>query len=65
MQGHSGFDVRTYDVVLIDGRFRNACAYAIVPYLRPDSIVAWHDFDDDAWERFKAGAYARPLLSST
>ena len=31
----------TYDVVLIDGRLRNACAYAIVPYLHAGSIVAW------------------------
>lgn len=26
-------------------------AYAIVPYLRSDSIVAWHDFDEISWNQ--------------
>ena len=40
---------RTYDVVLIDGRARAACAHAVVPYLSADSVVLWHDFDRDKW----------------
>lgn len=40
---------RSYDVILIDGRARSACAHAVVPYLRPESVVLWHDFDSDAW----------------
>ena len=53
--GPKYFPPTTYDVVLIDGRHRNACAYAIVPYLRSDSVVAWHDFDDASW-RLVAGS---------
>ena len=45
------FGVDAFDVVLIDGRYRNACAYAVIPFLRDDSIVAWHDWDDASWRR--------------
>ena len=33
VQAPGRFGVAAYDVVLIDGRFRNACAFAILPYL--------------------------------
>lgn len=50
VQGPAHFNRTTYDVVLIDGRLRNACAYAIVPYLHADSVVAWHDFTEENWK---------------
>jgi len=51
VQAPAHFNRTTYDVVLIDGRHRNACAYSILPYLHAGSIVAWHDFDTTAWNR--------------
>ena len=39
-QAPARFGVTAYDVVLIDGRFRNACAFAILPYLHQGSVVA-------------------------
>ena len=46
-QAPARFGVTAYDVVLIDGRFRNACAFAILPYLHQGSVVAWHDWEPD------------------
>ena len=40
---------RYYDVVLLDGRARSACAHAIIPYLKPESVILWHDFGSAAW----------------
>ena len=40
---------RYYDVVLLDGRARSACAHAIIPYLKPESVILWHDFGSGAW----------------
>lgn len=34
-----------FDVVLIDGRARVACAMYIIKFLRPSSIVIIHDYD--------------------
>ena len=48
--GRFGAEHVAYDVVLIDGRMRNACAHAIVPYLHADSVVGWHDFSDEDWD---------------
>jgi hypothetical protein len=59
VQGPRFFAPETYDVVLIDGRQRNACAWSIVPYLRADSIVAWHDFDAGSWNRVVEGVGKR------
>jgi hypothetical protein len=55
--GRDQFTRRTtyYDVALIDGRLRNACAHAILPYLRNTSIVLWHDFGTDAWNDVRDG----------
>lgn len=39
-----------YDVVLIDGRLRSACAYSVLPYLRENSVILWHDFGKNAWK---------------
>ncbi|MDB5413474.1 MAG: hypothetical protein JWR10_1809 [Rubritepida sp.] len=44
------------DFVLVDGRFRVACALAALARLAPDGIVAVHDF----WGR----DYYRPLLDA-
>ena len=49
VQAPARFEENKYDVVLIDGRHRIACAYAIVPYLHAGSIVAWHDFTEQGW----------------
>lgn len=35
---------RDYDVVLIDGRFRLACALQTLLHTRQDVIILWHDF---------------------
>ena len=49
--GRDQFTSKTtyYDVVLIDGRFRSACAYAVLPFLKENSVVLWHDFGESAW----------------
>lgn len=52
VQAPAKFGESTYDVVLIDGRLRVACAYAIISYLHAASVVAWHDFSEDAWKEF-------------
>lgn len=43
-----------YDVVLLDGRMRSACAYAAVPFLRSDSVILWHDFGKNAWRNVQS-----------
>ena len=43
------------DLVLVDGRFRVACALAGVPRLAPDGVILVHDF----WPR---AAYRGPLM---
>ena len=42
----SSFGVDKFDRVLIDGRARAACIEYILPYLRPDSVVFVHDYQD-------------------
>jgi len=36
-------DEKTFDVVLIDGRARVACALKVLPYLSPTSTIILHD----------------------
>ena len=50
-QGPGRFAPASYDVVLIDGRLRAGCAWSALPYLTRDSVVLWHDYDDDAWDK--------------
>ena len=51
MQGPGRFAPTSYDVVLIDGRLRAGCAWSALPYLTRDSVVLWHDYDGDAWDK--------------
>lgn len=46
-----------YDVVLIDGRARLACALKVIPHLAPGGVVFIHDF----WKKTR-GRY-RPVLN--
>ena len=39
IQAPAQFTEVTYDVVLIDGRYRTACAWAVLPYLKETSVV--------------------------
>ena len=59
VQAPGRFGVAAYDVVLIDGRFRNACAFAILPYLRQDSVVFWHDWTREDLESLELDAKVR------
>lgn len=34
-----------YDLVLVDGRFRIACALQAIPFVKPRGVVMIHDFD--------------------
>ena len=56
VQAPGRFGVAAYDVVLIDGRFRNACAFAILPYLSRGSVVFWHDWTREDLESLKVDA---------
>ena len=49
IQAPAQFTEATYDVVLIDGRYRTACAWAVLPYLKETSVVLWHDYGRDHW----------------
>ena len=49
IQAPAQFTEATYDVVLIDGRYRTACAWAVLPYLMETSVVLWHDYGRDHW----------------
>ena len=49
IQAPSQFTEATYDVVLIDGRFRTACAWSVLSYLKETSVVLWHDYGHDHW----------------
>ena len=37
---------KNYDLVLIDGRFRVACALQTILNTNDDVIILWHDFTD-------------------
>lgn len=37
-------DQRTFDVALVDGRFRLQCALKLLPFLKPTSVLFIHDF---------------------
>ena len=50
IQAPSQFTEATYDVVLIDGRYRTACAWSVLPYLKETSVVLWHDYGHDHWD---------------
>lgn len=39
-------NVSCYDTVMVDGRFRVACAVKALRYLRRDSVLMLHDFND-------------------
>jgi hypothetical protein len=54
-----------YDVVLLDGRMRSACAWSAVPFLKPDSVVLWHDFGKNAWRNIPLKNEAVVLDSKT
>lgn len=56
VQAPGRFGVAAYDVVLIDGRFRNACAFAILPYLSRGSVVFWHDWTREDLDSLKVDA---------
>jgi hypothetical protein len=34
----------SYDLILVDGRFRNACAYASYAFMADDAVLAIHDY---------------------
>ena len=51
VQGPGRFSPTSYDVVLIDGRLRTGCAWSALPYLTRDSVILWHDYDRDAWDK--------------
>lgn len=42
-------NVTSFDVALVDGRFRVQCALKLLPYLRDKSVVLMHDF----WVRYQ------------
>jgi hypothetical protein len=46
------------DFVLIDGRFRVACALMALRMARPDALVAFHDF----WTRLRAYGEILPFF---
>ena len=55
IQAPAQFTEATYDVVLIDGRYRTACAWAVLPYLKETSAscgtitaaIAWNAHPSD------------------
>jgi len=45
--------IKRYDVILVDGRFRQACALKALHYLDENSILVIHDF----WSRWEKYAF--------
>jgi hypothetical protein len=49
-----------FDLIVIDGRARDACLHASLPHLAPDGLLVL----DDAWRsRYRAGLRAHPDVS--